>query len=250
MVAPFASVFLPAVQQLALAPSLFRTVSTAAHRAFQLRSPRRAPADLITGRIESLELRLSSRFACFALERFRAFAEQLYGKRGFEAKMQDLIGDVKLRTNNMLKAGGPKARAQERELRAATKREINAVMERPARGTIETVPTGRGDDMEVITDPVAVAAECCEFGKRRMGSMQPKWFRRYDVAAEHEVWFSDGMTARRRRVTAIDDDGRYNVVDEEGDKHEQLKREQICNQRQLEEMDDTDGPDAAVFLRA
>ena len=37
--------------------------------------------------------------------------------------------------------------------------------------------------MEVITDPEAVAAGCCEFGKRRMGSMQPKWFRRYDVAA-------------------------------------------------------------------
>ena len=30
------------------------------------------------------------------LERFRTFAEQLYEKRGFEAKMQDLIGDVEL----------------------------------------------------------------------------------------------------------------------------------------------------------
>jgi len=145
----------------------------------------------------------------------------------------------------MLKAGGSKARAQERKLRAATKREINAVMERPARGTIETVSTGRGDDMEVITDPVAVAAECCEFGKRRMGSMQPKWFRRYDVAAEHEVWFSDGTTARPGRVTAIDDDGRYTVVDEAGDRHEQLKREHICHQWQLEEVDGDDGPDAA-----
>ena len=45
----------------------------------------------------------------------------------------------KVRTNNMLKAGGSKARAQERK---ATKREVNAVMERPARGTIGTVPTG------------------------------------------------------------------------------------------------------------
>ena len=43
----------------------------------------------------------------------------------------------------------------------------------------------------------------------------------------------------------IDDDGRYTVVDEEGDKHEQLKREQTCHQWQLEEMDDIDGPDAA-----
>ena len=151
----------------------------------------------------------------------------------------------KVRTNNMLKAGGAKARAQERKLRAATKREINAVMERPARGTIETVSTGRGDDMEVIADPVAVAAECCEFGKRRMGSMQPKWFQRYDVAAEHEVWFSDGTTARPGRVTAIDDDGRYTVVDEAGEWHEQLKREQICHQWQLEEVDGDEGPDAA-----
>ena len=75
----------------------------------------------------------------------------------------------------MLKAGGSKARAHERKLRAATKLEINAVMERPARGAVETVSTGRPDDMEVITDPAAVAAECFEFGKkRRMGSMQPK----------------------------------------------------------------------------
>ena len=66
--------------------------------------------------------------------------------------------------------------------------------------------------MEVITDPVAVAAECCEFGKRRMGSMQPKWFRRYDVATEHEVWFSDGVAAQPGRVTAIDDDERYTAV--------------------------------------
>ena len=151
----------------------------------------------------------------------------------------------KVRTSNRLKAGRSKARAQERKLRAATKRETNAVMESPARGTIETVPTERGDDMEVITDPAAVAAECCEVGKRCVGSMQSKWFRRYDVTADHEVWFSDGAIARSGRVTAIDDDGRYTVVDDEGDKHEQLKREQICHQWQLEEMDDTDGPDAA-----
>ena len=149
----------------------------------------------------------------------------------------------KVRTKNMLKAGWAKARAQERKLRAATKREINAVVERHARGTMETVSMGRGDDMEVTTDPTAVAAECCEFGKRRMGSMQPKWFRRYDVAAEHEVWFSDGMTARSGRLAAIDDGGRCTVVDEAGDRHEQLKREQICHQWQLEEVSGDDGPD-------
>jgi len=46
-------------------------------------------------------------------------------------------------------------------------------------------------------------------------------------------------------VTAIDDDGRCTVMDEEGGEHEQLKREHICHQSQLEEMDDIDGPDAA-----
>ena len=51
--------------------------------------------------------------------------------------------------------------------------------------------------VEVITDPVAVAAEFCEFGKRRMESMQPKWFRRYDGAPEHKVWFSDKTTTAR-----------------------------------------------------
>ena len=30
------------------------------------------------------------------LERFRTFAEKLHEKRGFDAKMQDLIGDVEL----------------------------------------------------------------------------------------------------------------------------------------------------------
>ena len=63
--------------------------------------------------------------------------------------------------------------------------------------------------------------------------------------AEHEVRFSDGVTARSGRVTAIDDDGRCIVVGDAGDQHEQLKREQVCHQWQLEETDSTDGPDAA-----
>ena len=65
------------------------------------------------------------------------------------------------------------------------------------------------------------------------------------MATEHEVWFSDGTTAQSGRVTTIGDDGRYTVVDEAGDHHEQLTREQICHQWQLEEMDGNDGPDAA-----
>ena len=44
---------------------------------------------------------------------------------------------------------GKTARAQERKLRAATKREISAVIERMARGTISTVPVGTGDEKEI-----------------------------------------------------------------------------------------------------
>ena len=54
--------FLPAVKQLALAPPFFWTVSTA-YRASQLRSLRRAPADLITGRITSSARTIATRSA-------------------------------------------------------------------------------------------------------------------------------------------------------------------------------------------
>ena len=50
----------------------------------------------------------------------------------------------KQRTENLLQSGGKSAAAQERKLRAATKREINAVMERPPRTTIDSLATGRG----------------------------------------------------------------------------------------------------------
>ena len=79
------------------------------------------------------------------------------------------------RVNNMLKSSITTARAQEEnKLRAAAKRDINAVMERSPRGAIESVTVGTGDGVDVLTDPVAVAVKCCEFSARRMGSMQPK----------------------------------------------------------------------------
>ena len=88
---------------------------------------------------------------------------------------------------SLLKAGGDSARAQDRKLRAAIKREIDQVMNRPSRGTIETVSVGQGEDLDVMTDSVDVSRECCSFGTKRMGSMQPKWFRRLDVAAGHRA---------------------------------------------------------------
>ena len=61
------------------------------------------------------------------------------------------------RCNNMLKAGVTTARAQERKLRAAAKRDINAVMRRSPRGAIESVTVGTGDNVDILTDPADVA---------------------------------------------------------------------------------------------
>ena len=118
----------------------------------------------------------------------------------------------KQRTENLLQSGGKSAAAQERKLRAATKREINAVMERPPRTTIDSLATGRGDDVEVLTDPVEVARECCEFGTRRMGSMQPKWFRQLDVAEGHRIWAVVHGEVLNATVAAIDDGGHCSLT--------------------------------------
>ena len=84
-------------------------------------------------------------------------------------------------------AGVSTARAQERKLRAAAKRNISAVMERSPRGALEPVTVGAGDGVDVLTDPADVVVECCEFSARRMSTMQPKWFRKYAVTEGHAV---------------------------------------------------------------
>ena len=61
--------------------------------------------------------------------------------------------------------------------RAATKREVDAIMERPCRSTLSAVTVGSGQHVDVLTEPTEVAQECCEYGTRRFGSMEPKWFR-------------------------------------------------------------------------
>jgi hypothetical protein len=86
------------------------------------------------------------------------------------------------------------ARAQESKLRAAAKRDINAVMERSPRGVIESVTVDSGDDASVLTDLVDVAVECCEFSARRMSSMQPKWFRKSGAMEGQTVWVALGAT--------------------------------------------------------
>jgi len=140
----------------------------------------------------------------------------------------------KQRTENLLQSGGKSAAAQERKLRAATKREINAVMERPPRTTIDSLATGRGDDVEVLTDPVEVARECCEFGTRRMGSMQPKWFRQLDVAEGHRIWAVVQGEVLNGTVAAIDDDGHYSLTCDCGKKVTAVKRSELCLEWQMD----------------
>ena len=111
------------------------------------------------------------------------------------------------RVNNMLKSTITTARAQESKLRAAAKRDINAVVERSPRGAVESVTVGSGDDASVPTDPADVAVECCEFSARRMGSMQPKWFRKYGAMEGRTVWVALGNRTRRGLVKKIDNDG-------------------------------------------
>ena len=89
------------------------------------------------------------------------------------------------RQQYILKAGGTSSQSQERKQRAATKRESNAIIERPVAGAIASVTTGKGDTAEIRTEPVEVATECSEWSARRMSLMQPKWFRRLDVAIGH-----------------------------------------------------------------
>ena len=95
------------------------------------------------------------------------------------------------------------AKAKTMRLRAATKREIGVVMDRPVRQVLSTVRTGSGATRRVITDPEAVAAECCEWSARRMGLMQPKWFRRTARGAIRlGTWGSSGHGATTKQREA------------------------------------------------
>ena len=71
--------------------------------------------------------------------------------------------------------------------RAATKREVAAITERRCRSTLSAVTVGTGQDVEVLTEPTRVAQECCDYGTRRFGSMEPKCPPPHDVAEGHEV---------------------------------------------------------------
>ena len=133
------------------------------------------------------------------------------------------------RVRYMLERGNKTAKAQTRRLRTATKREIDVVMDRPVRQVLCTVQTGSGPTRKVITDPVAVAAECSKWSARRMGLMQPKWFRRHDLEVGHEARHASDDGVRAAVIVAIDNDGHYTVRHLTDDStHKGLRRALLC----------------------
>ena len=85
-------------------------------------------------------------------------------------------------------------------------------------------PAGR-----LLPTDVEVARECCEWSDRRMSLMQPKWFRRLDVAVGHAVWVADGVQVPGGFVRAIDNDGHYTAQsDAAGAALRDVRRENLC----------------------
>ena len=100
-------------------------------------------------------------------------------------------------------------------------------MERSVRGAVASVTVRAGDEAEVLTDPVEVARECCEWSDRRMSLMQPKWFRRLDVAVGHAVWVANGSEVAGEFVRAVDNDGHYTVQTDGGVELCGMRRESL-----------------------
>ena len=132
------------------------------------------------------------------------------------------------RAQLILNSGGVSGKSQESKQRAATKHDANAAMERSARGAVASVTVGAGDAAEVLTDPIEVARECCEWSDRRMSLMQPKWFRRLDGAAGHAVWVAEGVKVYGGVVRVIDNDGHYTVKSGAGASLCGVRRENLC----------------------
>ena len=94
----------------------------------------------------------------------------------------------KRRVQMMNDSGTTSTKSLRQRKRAAAKREVDAIMERPCRSTLSAVTVGTGEGVDVLTEPTEVAQECCDYGTRRFGSMEPKWFRPHDIAEGHEVY--------------------------------------------------------------
>ena len=113
-------------------------------------------------------------------------------------------------------SGTSSSKSLKQRKRAATKREVNAIMERPCRSTLSAVTVGAHQDVEVLTEPTHVAQKCCDYGTRRFRSIEPKWFRPHDVAEGHEVYAVVRDDVVEGTVTNIDNDGHYVVRTDEG----------------------------------
>ena len=123
----------------------------------------------------------------------------------------------KRRTQMADDSGTSSAKSLKQRKRAATKREVDAIMERPCRSTLSAVTVGADQGVEVLTEPTQVAQECCDYGLRRFGSMEPKWFRPHDVAEGHEAYAVVRDNVVEGTVTGIDNDGHYVVCTVEGE---------------------------------
>ena len=72
-----------------------------------------------------------------------------------------------------------------------------------------------------------------------MSAMQPKWFRRLDLAVGHVVWAVENEVVRGGKVLTIDNDGRYDVMADEGSTLRGVAREKLClrcNQEQAQSL--------------
>ena len=61
-----------------------------------------------------------------------------------------------------------------------------------------------------------------------MSTMQPKWFRRLDLAVGHVVWAVQDEVEWGGKVAAIDNDGRYDIVTDGGVDLRGIARERLC----------------------
>ena len=125
-------------------------------------------------------------------------------------------------------SGTSSTKSLKQRKRAATKREVDAIMERPYRSTLSAITVGSGMNSDVLTEPTQVAQECCDYGTRRFGSMEPKWFRPHDVAEGHRVYAAVRDDVIEGTVTGIDNDGHY-VVCTDGGAAEICVRDDICH---------------------
>ena len=113
-------------------------------------------------------------------------------------------------------SGTSSSKSLKQRKRAATKCEVDAIMERPCLSTLSAVTVGADQGVGVLTEPTQVAQECCDYGTRRFGSMETKWFRPHDVAKGHEVYAVIRDDVIEGTVTNIDNDGHYVVRADEG----------------------------------